>query len=73
MPLFGVQVQTVHYHVLLNDKGPVILWLDDDQKGRSIMHKAMGIQAVLNRPVTALTTTKDPKLLSLNEIKEIIQ
>lgn len=36
------------------------------------MHKAIGIQAVLNRTVTTVTTDKDPKELTTDEIKEML-
>lgn len=72
IPLFGVQTHPAHFYYLLRDTRPVVLWLDKDQEGRSIMHKAIGIQAVLNRPVLTQTTDKDPKDLSIEKIKNLL-
>lgn len=72
IPLFGVQTHPAHFYYLLRDDRPVVLWLDKDQEGRSIMHKAIGIQAVLNRQVSIVTTDKDPKELSYESISTVL-
>lgn len=73
IPLFGTQIHPPHYYFIKNDPRQVVLWLDDDQKGRSIMHKAIGMQSVLGRPVLTITTKEDPKLLKFEDIKRTLE
>lgn len=72
VPLFGTQVHKPHLYYLMQENKPVVLWLDKDQQG-TIMRKAMGLQALLNVPVSVAVTDKDPKELSIKEISEALQ
>jgi len=72
LPLFGTVVHPAHlYYLTDGSKRPVVLWLDKDQEGTT-MKKAMRLEMLLNRPVTIVHTEADPKELSVNAIKEIL-
>lgn len=68
IPLFGTRVHPPVLYYLLNCSNPVVLWLDKDQEG-NVKREAIRLQALINRPVSLITTNKDPKALSVNEIK----
>lgn len=71
-PLFGTEVHPAVLYSLRNGSSdPVVLWLDDDQRGGS-HRKATRLETLLNRPVSVVHTTKDPKALTVNEIKECL-
>jgi hypothetical protein len=55
----------------MQENKPVVLWLDKDQQG-TITRKAMGLQTLLNVPVSVVVTDKDPKELSIKEINETL-
>jgi DNA primase len=73
LPLFGTEIHPAHLYYL-SDKSdrPIVLWLDKDQEGRSFK-KAARLELLTGRPVKIITTTKDPKALSLDEIKEVLK
>lgn len=68
IPLFGVELHKPHLYYLINDTRPVVIWLDKDQQG-AVNKKASWLQSLLNRPVSVVTTDKDPKELDFESIK----
>lgn len=68
VPLFGTEVSSAVLYYLMNSDNPVVLWLDKDQEG-NVKKKAIRLQGLINRPIQLVTTDKDPKALSINEIK----
>lgn len=72
IPLFGTVVHPSHIYSLRDgSKRPVVVWLDDDQRGL-VAKKAARVGLLTNRPVFITHTKKDPKALSLKEIKETL-
>ena len=71
IPLFGTNIFKDVLYFLLNDSLPVVLWLDKDQQ-LQVKKKALGLQNLLQREVYVVTTDKDPKALSANQIKEAL-
>lgn len=71
VPLFGTQIHKPHLYYLMQENKPVVLWLDKDQQG-TITRKAMGLQALLNVPVSVVVTDRDPKELSIKELNEAL-
>jgi hypothetical protein len=72
IPLFGTQIHPCHVEMLRKgSRSPVVLWLDWDQWGSS---QKLGnrLESLINRPVVVRHTKKDPKELTFNEIKEVI-
>jgi DNA primase len=71
IPLFGTQVHKPHLYYLMQQPAglEVVLWLDKDQQG-TIMRKALGLQTLLGVGVKTVSTDKDPKSLSIKEIKD---
>jgi len=69
IPLFGVELHKPHMYYLLNENKPVVFWLDKDQQG-SIMRKAMRLQALTGRAVSVVSTERDPKELTREELNE---
>ncbi len=71
IPLFGVEVHKPHLWYLMQEDKDVVFWLDWDQRG-SITKKVMSLQTIINKPVTVVATPKDPKALSIKQIKELV-
>jgi hypothetical protein len=71
IPLFGTAIHTPVMYYLLNDPRPVKLWLDKDQEG-NVKKTAIRLQTILNKPVEIIITDNDPKLMSEEQIKELI-
>jgi len=71
LPLFGINVSTAHLKALQRLSKPIVLWLDWDQRGL-VAKRATRISLLTGLPVYVLHTRKDPKLLSVKEIKECI-
>jgi hypothetical protein len=69
--LFGTGVHNEAFKILNKHKMPVIIWLDADQRSL-LAPKINRLQTFLNVPVTWITTEKDPKGYSLEEIKSIV-
>jgi hypothetical protein len=70
--LFGTNIHTKAIQALLPLKRPVTLWLDADQ--RTLLPKKINrLQAFLTHPVGFVSTEKDPKAYSLDEIQEILK
>lgn len=67
IPLFGTRVHPCHLYFLLNDTRPVVLWLDKDQE-LQVRSRALQLESLINRPVKVITTDKDPKAISFQEI-----
>ena len=71
LPLFGTSLYPKAIAALRALKRPTTLWLDRDQY-TLLAPKINRLQAVLNVPVRFVSTDKDPKAYSLDEIKEIL-
>lgn len=67
--LFGTNVHDMAVKKLQALGRPVVLWLDEDQY-QLLPKKIHRLQTLLRHPVTYVKTRQDPKLLSLDEIKE---
>jgi hypothetical protein len=72
IPLFGTMIPDIVIKELLRLKRPVALWLDDDQYG-ILSKKINRLQSLLGQSVRFIHTKKDPKALSLDEIKEVLK
>ena len=48
------------------------MWLDKDQQSLSVK-RAARISSIIGKPVTNIFTDDDPKLISINDIKEILK
>lgn len=66
--LFGTNIHDKAIIELKALKRPVVLWLDADQY-QLLSKKINRLQSLLNWPVRYVITDKDPKALSLDEIK----
>lgn len=72
IPLFGTIISDIVVKKLQELKRPVRLWLDEDQY--SLLPKKIGrLQALLGVSVNHITTRKDPKGYSVDELEEIIK
>jgi hypothetical protein len=71
IPLFGTHISDPVVNLLRFIGLPVVLWLDKDQEN-GIQKKAMGLSILLNKPVRYIFTSADPKLHSVNQIKDIL-
>lgn len=71
IPLFGTNFHNCHYYYLIQSNKPVILWLDKDQE-LNVKRKALQVESVINNPVKVVVSEKDPKELSFDTIKGII-
>lgn len=71
MPIFGTRLYNPHIYYLINENKPVVLWLDKDQELR-VKKQALQLESVIGQPVRVVTTDKDPKELSYEQIKEVI-
>jgi len=71
VPLFGTMVHNPVMYYLLNDPRPVKLWLDKDQDG-NVKKTAIRLQTILNKPVEIIITDNDPKLLTTQQIGELL-
>lgn len=69
IPLFGVEIHPCHLYYLRHEGKPVVLWLDKDQQG-SVMKKANQLSVLTGLPVRTISTVKDPKSLTAEEIGE---
>lgn len=69
--LFGVKIGDDVVKKLLALKQPIIVWLDRDQLSL-LAPKINRLQALLGASVSFVSTDKDPKMFSLDEIKEIL-
>jgi hypothetical protein len=72
IPLFGTNVFDSVVSVLRLYKKPVILWLDKDQNG-NIIKKCNKINMLTGLPVNYIFTSDDPKAISLNDIKGLLE
>lgn len=72
IPLFGTRIYNPHFYYLINENKPVVLWLDKDQS-QNVKKQALQLESVINQPVRILTTDKDPKAYSEQEINEFLK
>lgn len=70
--LFGTNVHDKAIQALMASKRPVTLWLDQDQR-TLLAPKINRLQTFLEHPVRYVSTEKDPKAYSLDEIKGILK
>jgi hypothetical protein len=70
--LFGTRLYPCHINYLIKAKRSIIIWLDKDQQW-AIMRKAMSLQALTGCAVRFVSTVKDPKELTLTQLKEHIE
>jgi len=68
IPLFGTRVHPCHLYYLINTDKPVILWLDKDQE-LNVKKQALNLGSLLGRNIKVITTDKDPKELSFENIR----
>ena len=71
IPLFGTALHDCHIRTLRHLGLPIHLWLDADQEGLS-RKRAARIGAITGLPLQIITTSKDPKELPLQNIKELL-
>ena len=71
IPLFGTNLFDSVINVLRLYKKPVLFWLDKDQNG-NIIKKCNKVSMLTGLPVNYIFTDQDPKLLSLDTIKELV-
>ena len=72
VPLFGTMLHPCHLYYIRQEQRPVIIWLDKDQQGL-VGKKANQLAVLTGVPVRTITTAKDPKCLSLTEIRNQLQ
>jgi len=72
IPLFGTIITDLVVKKLQELNRPVRLWLDQDQYSL-LPRKINRLQAFLGVSVSHITTRKDPKEYSIEEIKEILK
>lgn len=70
--LFGTHIHDLALKLLIQEKRPVIVWLDADQY-TLLPAKLNRLQTFLDHPVRMIHTEKDPKDYSLDEIKEYLK
>jgi hypothetical protein len=70
IPLFGTNIHPCHKYYLIQERRPIVLWLDKDQD-HSVRAKAASLQALTGVPVDVIITDDDPKTYSINQIKEL--
>lgn len=71
IPLFGTQVHPCVIYYLLNNNKPVKLWLDKDQEF-NVRKTALRLGGILNKTIDVIVTDKDPKLINIEHIKELV-
>ena len=67
--LFGTNIHDIAIKAMKALKRPVVLWLDADQY-QLLPKKINRLQSLLSHPVRYVVTDKDPKCLSLDEIRK---
>lgn len=70
--LFGTAIHDVAISALQDCKRPVVLWLDEDQY-QLLPRKINRLQALTGLPVRYVKTERDPKSLSTEEIKDVLE
>ena len=71
MPLFGSKLHNPHIYYLTQQELPIIIWLDKDQ-AQYTPHMAARLQNITGLPVSIITTEKDPKSVSFDEMKGLL-
>ena len=72
IPLFGTNIYDNVIPKLRRFNAPVVLWLDEDQYIH-LPKKIARLQSLLEAPVRHITTAKDPKEYSVQQLKEILE
>ena len=70
--LYGTKISPALMYYLAHERKPVVLWLDSDQK-EHIFKRALNLQSIIGVPVTTITTDRDPKLVSNEDIQELLK
>lgn len=71
LPLMGTALYPAHIKFLQQRTDPIIMWLDNDQKGL-VSKKALKLNMLTGRTVYIVHTVKDPKAISFDEIRYTI-
>ena len=72
IPLFGTEIHKAYVYTLRDGtRRPIVLWQDEDQRG-SVEKKALRLEMLTDRPVMVIFTKQDPKCLSFNDIKDVV-
>lgn len=71
VPIFGTRVHPCHLDYLGTTEGRIVLWLDKGQE-EHIRKEALRMESIINRPVETMITFDDPKDLTFNHIKGIL-
>ena len=71
IPLFGTRLHNCHIYFLQSDPRPVVMWLDKD-KEFYVKRYSIKISSLINKVVKTISTEKDPKCLSLERIRTLI-
>lgn len=69
--LFGTHIHDLALTLLIKEKRPVTLWLDDDQY-TLLPAKVARLQTFLKHPVRWIRTEKDPKSYTIEEIRSYL-
>lgn len=72
IPLFGTRIFPSMVPTLIKLNLPVVMWLDKDQDSHS-SRRAAWLAMVTGLPVKYVSTDKDPKAMSVEQIKEICE
>lgn len=72
IPLFGTKIHPCHLYYLQTSKEDVVMWLDKDQE-LNVKKQGSQLSALIGRSVRIITTDKDPKLLTKEQINENLQ
>lgn len=72
MPIFGTTLHTPHKYFLQQQRQPVVLWLDNDQR-HNTPKIAANLSSLLNVPVHCLSTEHDPKSYSIGQLNETLR
>jgi hypothetical protein len=71
LPIFGTKVHPCHLYYLIHTNLDICLWLDKDQEF-PCRGQAMRLESIINRNIKVITTDKDPKWLSKEELTNAI-
>lgn len=71
IPLFGTKIPGETINILMQLQRPVVVWLDKDQY-QLLPPKLNRLQTFLTKDISYLSTDKDPKEYSIDQIKEFV-
>jgi len=69
--LYGTKISDATMYYLCNEKRPVVLWLDADQRDH-IHQRAFNLQTIIGAPVKTIITEKDPKAVAAHDIQSFL-